>query len=302
MIDIKGVSKKLGDNQVLKDIELHVEKGSIFGLIGPNGAGKTTLMKLMTGIYKADCGEILVNGNYVYENIENKARIGYVADENNYFTNFTVKNIKKFYQLSYKSFNNERFERINRLFNIPMKLSVKKLSKGMKTKLAVMLNLSIMPDVLIMDEPTSGLDPIVKRQMLNLILDDVAERQTTVLISSHNLSELEKICDSIAILNNGKIAYTNSLEDMKRKIRRIQLVFKNDIPADIDIWNDIVSRTMKVEKAGRVYNIITRDYSEDLKGRLSEAGVLFQEEIDLSLEDMFIYSVGGEDIYEEVFK
>lgn len=302
MIDIKGVSKKLGDSQVLEDIELHVEKGSIFGLIGPNGAGKTTLLKLMAGIYKADCGEILINGNYVYENIENKARIGYVADENNYFTNFTVKNIKKFYQLSYKSFNNERFERINRLFNIPMKLSVKKLSKGMKTKLAVMLNLSIMPDVLIMDEPTSGLDPIVKRQMLNLILDDVAERQTTVLISSHNLSELEKICDSIAILNNGKIAYTNSLEDMKRKIRRIQLVFKNDIPADIDIWNDIVSRTMKVEKVGRVYNIITRDYSEDLKGRLSEAGVLFQEEIDLSLEDMFIYSVGGEDIYEEVFK
>lgn len=302
MIDIEGVSKKLGDKQVLKNIEFHVEKGSIFGLIGPNGAGKTTLLKLMTGIYKADRGEIKINGNYVYENIENKAHIGYVADENNYFANFTVKNIKKLYQLSYKSFNNERFERINRLFNIPMKLSVKKFSKGMKTKLAVMLNLSIMPDVLIMDEPTSGLDPIVKRQMLNLILDDVAERQTTVLISSHNLSELEKICDSIAILNNGEIAYTNSLEDMKRKIRRIQLVFKNDIPADLDIWNDIVSRTMKVEKVGRVYNIITKDYSEDLKGRLSEAGVLFQEEIDLSLEDMFIYSVGGEDVYEEVFK
>lgn len=302
MIDIKGVSKKLGDNQVLKDIELHVEKGSIFGLIGPNGAGKTTLLKLMTGIYKADCGKIMINGDYVYENAENKAHIGYVADENKYFTNFTVKNIKKFYQLAYKSFSNERFEKINKLFNIPMKLSIKKLSMGNQTKLAIMLNLSVMPDILIMDEPTAGLDPIVKRQVLNLILDDVAARQTTVVISSHNLSELEKICDNIAIINKGSIAYTSSLEDMKRKIRRIQLVFKNDVPADIDAWDEIASSALKVEKVGRVYNLITKDYSEDLKDKLSCIGVLFQEEIDLSLEDMFIYSVGGEDIYEEVFK
>lgn len=298
MISIENVNKSLGSRRILRDINLKINTGSIFGLIGPNGAGKTTMIKMLTGIYEPDSGNVLFDGKPVFENVDVKERLGYVADENNYFSNFKVMEIKEFYRLSHKRFDYDVYDRINKIFDIPDTRPIKKLSKGMKTRLAIMLNLSIIPDVLILDEPTSGLDPIAKKEVLNLIVEIVAQKHTTVIISSHNLSELEKICDSIAIINNGKIMYTSSIEDMKGKIRKIQVVFKGEAPDDIDKWDEII----KVEKVGRVYNIITKDYSDDFKKKLDSYEIMFKEELDLSLEEMFIYSLGGDRDYEEIFK
>ncbi|MFU0825057.1 ABC transporter ATP-binding protein [Clostridium sp.] len=298
MIEIINGHKSLGDKDVLKNINLKVEKGSIFGLIGPNGAGKTTLIKDIMGIYKLDKGEIKVKGEPVFENSKIKGVMGYVTDENNLLDYFTLKDTVNFYSLSYKSFDKNRFYKLNETFQLPEKKSIRKFSKGMKMRLSIMLNLSIMPEVLVMDEPTNGLDPIVKRQFINILLEDVAERGTTVLISSHNLGELERICDSIAILNKGEIKYSNSIEKMKETIRKIQVVFKNDAPCDLEEWNEII----KVERVGRVYNIVTKDYSKKFLDKLNSCEILFQEEIDLSLEDMFIYSIGGDVNYEELFK
>jgi len=298
VIEIINGYKSLGDKEVLKNINLKVEQGSIFGLIGPNGAGKTTLIKSMMGIYKLDKGEIKVKEEPVFENSKIKGVMGYVTDENTLLDYFTLKDAVKFYSLSYKSFDENRFYELNKIFQLPEKKSIRKFSKGMKMRLSIMLNLSIMPEVLVMDEPTNGLDPIVKREFINILLEDVAERGTTVLISSHNLGELERICDSIAIINNGEIKYSNSIEKMKETIRKIQVVFKNDAPSDLGEWNEII----KVEKVGRVYNIVTKDYSKEFLDKLNSCEILFQEEIDLTLEDMFIYSIGGDVNYEELFK
>jgi len=298
LIEICEVNKKLGEKQVLKDVNIKVDKGSIFGLIGPNGAGKTTLIRCLTGIYKVDKGNVQVANQEVFDNASVKKTIGYVADDNNYLSSFKVKEMIKFYELSYESFNRERFNELNKIFQIPEKRTIKKLSKGMKMRLSIMLNLSIMPEVLILDEPTSGLDPIVKKKVLSLLMEDAAERGTTILISSHNLSDLERICDSVAIMHNGEVKYCNSIEDMKRNIRKIQVVFKEEAPEDLCCWKEIIN----VSQVGRVYNIITKEYTEELKSKLSGENIVFAEEIDLSLEDMFIYSIEGEEGYEEIFK
>lgn len=298
MIEICGVNKKLGEKQVLKDVNIKVDKGSIFGLIGPNGAGKTTLIRCLTGIYKVDKGNVQVASQEVFDSSDVKKTIGYVADDNSYLSNFKVKEMVKFYQLSYESFSRERFNELNKIFQIPEKRTIKKLSKGMKMRLSIMLNLSIMPEVLVLDEPTSGLDPIVKKKVLSLLMEDAAERGTTIFISSHNLSDLERICDSVAIMHNGEVKYCNSIEDMKRNIRKIQVVFKDEAPKDLACWKEIIN----VSQVGRVYNVITKEYTEELKSKLSGESIMFAEEIDLSLEDMFIYSIEGEEGYEEIFK
>lgn len=296
MIEIKGFSKSFDDKRVLNNINISVPKGSIFGLIGPNGAGKTTLIKALTGIYYGDEGEIFIDGQNVYENVDIKSKIGYVADENNFLSSYRVKDIIRFYQYSYKEFNLERFRKLNKIFKLPEKSYVFRFSKGMKMRLSIMLNLCIMPEVLILDEPTSGLDPVIKRKFMNLLLDEVAERQTTVFISSHNLSDLERICDGVAIINQGEVKYSNSIENMKNKIKKLQVAFIDDAPEDIDKWEEII----KVNKVGRVYHLITKDYNEELMDKLKKLRVHFIEELDLSLEDMFLYTLGEEDYYEEV--
>lgn len=297
MIEIFGVYKNIGDREILTNVDINIAKGSIFGLIGPNGAGKTTLIKCVMGILKPDKGSIKVKEMDVFENTEAKQLIGFVPDQSSYYGTFRVKDIINFYQLSYKNFNMDRYNQLNSVFKIPEKRFIRDLSKGMKTRFSIMMSLSIMPEILVLDEPTSGLDPIIKREVLKLILDDVAERQTTVLISSHNLGDLERICDSIAIIKDGEIKYSNSIENMKTGIRKFQVVFRDEAPKDIEKWDDIMS----VSKTGRVYYIVTSKYTDSLKKKLETNGADIIDEIDLSLEDMFIYSMGGDDAYEEIF-
>lgn len=297
MIEISEVYKNIGDREILTNVDINIVKGSIFGLIGPNGAGKTTLIKCVIGILKPDKGSIKVKEMDVFENTEAKQLIGFVPDQSSYYGTFRVKDIIKFYQLSYKNFNMDRYNQLNSVFKIPDKRFIRDLSKGMKTRFSIMMSLSIMPEVLVLDEPTSGLDPIIKKEVLKLILDDVAERQTTVLISSHNLGDIERICDSIAIIKDGEIKYNNSIENMKTGIRKFQVVFKDEAPKDMEKWDDIMS----VSKTGRVYYIVTSKYTDSLKKKLETNGADIIDEIDLSLEDMFIYSMGGDDAYEEIF-
>ncbi|KGM94553.1 ABC transporter [Clostridium novyi A str. 4552] len=297
MIKVTDVSKTLGDKKVLKDISFEVKKGSIFGLIGPNGAGKTTIIKHLVGIYDVDHGKITVNDEPIYENPKIKKTIGYISDDNNFINTFNLKTIAKFYKLSYEKFDMEKFFKLNEIFKLPVKRSIRKFSKGMKMRVSIMLNLSIMPDILVLDEPTNGLDPIIKKKFFNILLGDVADRGTTVIISSHNLNELERICDSVAIINGGEIKYSNSIENMKQSIRKIQVVFKENPPKDLEKWDDLIN----VEKIGRVHNIVTKNYGEEFLNKLDSCGIMFREEIDLSLEDMFIYSVGEEVNYEELF-
>lgn len=296
MIEIANLNKKLNGKDILKDINIKVERGSIFGIIGANGAGKTTLIKCLTGILKPDTGGVKILGEDVYENINVKSRIGYVADQNGYSIAMKVREIAEFYQRLYPKFSMARFDKLNLLFKLDNKKRIRQLSKGMKMRLSIMLNLASIPDVLIMDEPTSGLDPIIKREVFRLLVDDVAERGMTLFISSHNLSDLERICDSVAIIEDGAIKYCNSVEEMKKKIRKLQCVFKDDAAIDF-VSLSKEKGILHVDKVGKVYSVITENYSDELKNKL-ESNAMFVEEIDLSLEDMFIYSVGSEIDYE----
>ena len=288
MIEINEVTKILGDREVLKNITLGVTKGTIFGLIGENGAGKTTLIKCLTGIYLPDQGRVRIGEQEVFDNPAVKARIGYVADQNHCFPGMKVKELIRFYRLSYSSFSEERFQSLNQVFQLDLNKRLKQLSKGMKIRLALGLNLSIRPEVLVLDEPTSGLDPIVKREVTNLLLQEVEERDTTIFISSHHLSDLERICDNIAIIQEGQIQYVNSLEGMKRNIKKLQVVFQEEPPQDLKDWPEVLA----MEKLGRVHYLITKEYSREFEEKLKGCRLMFLEEVDLSLEDMFIYAAG----------
>lgn len=298
MIEVNNVSFEIDNKHILKDINLKINEGTIFGIIGPNGVGKTTLLRCLTGIYKPTCGTINYDGREVYDNGEVKSLIGYVADENIMQTKFKVKEILKYYKYTYSNFDENKFNKLNETFKIPVNKFIFQLSKGMKMRLSIMLALSIKAKYLVLDEPTSGLDAILKNKLLKIFLDEVIENNTTIVISSHHLSELERICDDVAILDEGVVSYENSVENMKNRIKKIQVAFDKTIDED-DLKLD---GTFKISKVGRVFTIITDEYDEKLLKSLEELKPLFIEEIDLSLEDIFIYKVDKEDSHEKIFK
>ncbi|WP_291636008.1 ABC transporter ATP-binding protein [Clostridium sp.] len=293
MIDIKNVSKRIDDRYILKNVNLHVNKGSIFGIIGENGAGKTTLIKCLTGIYRANEGSILIDDEESFDNAKIKQKIGYVSDENQYFSSFKVKELLKFYKKAYNDFSEERFDELNKKFKIPLERRVRELSKGMKMRTSILLNLSIKPDILILDEPTSGLDPVIKKEIMSIIVDEVASRDVTVFISSHHLDNIERICDNVAIIKNGEIKLMSSMEEAKNSMKKLQVVFKNE--SDINKELASIDGVIKVETIGRVNYIITKNYTKDLEKMLYDLGADFIETVDMSLEDMFIYFVEEEE-------
>lgn len=287
MLKVMDVSKSFSGKEAIKNIYLEVKTGTIMGLIGPNGAGKSTLLRTLVDIYEPDSGEIKIKGENIKDNYLLKQIIGYVPDKFDFFSSYQIKDIIKYYKLAYKNFDEIRFNKINKIFEIPLQKKLSKLSKGNISRVAFMLTLSCNPELLVLDEPTSGLDPIVKRKLLTLLVEDVSERGTTVIISSHNLTDLESICDQVVFLNNGEVVKDNSLDNLKTSMKKLQVIFKDTAPADFENWSEF----LHLEKFGRSYNIITEHYTEDLAARLKENGVLFIEELNLTLEDMLFYTV-----------
>lgn len=297
MIEIKNLSLNLdGQNNILKNINLKMEKGKIYGLIGPNGVGKTTLIKCLTGIYEPNIGKVLYDGINVYNSSEVKGKIAYVADENNFFSSFTIEKIIEYFSLAYEKFDKKRFEEMNSFFKIDIKKKYNQLSKGQRIRIYLMIALAQNSDYIILDEPTAGLDPILKNKLLYLLQKEREDREVTIIISSHHLNELEKICDDVIIVNNGEISYMNTLENMKNKIKKIQVAF--DMPVYEEDLN--IEGIFKLSRVGRVFTIITDDYSEIFIEKLKTFNPLFIEEIDLTLEDIFIYRVEKEDMHEEI--
>ena len=291
VIEVNNVSFEIDGRIILNDINLKIPEGKIYGIIGPNGVGKTTLLRCLTGIYENTKGLVKYDGENVYDNPKVKEIIGYVADENIMHPNFRVKDLIKFYKYSYTKFDEKKFKELNEIFKIPERKFIFQLSKGMKMRLSIMLAFSIHAKYLILDEPTSGLDAILKNKLLKIFADEVYDNNTTIIISSHHLNELERICDDVAILDNGVISYENSLENMKNKIKKIQIAF--DEPVYEEDLN--LKGIFKISKVGRVFTIITDEYDDEFIKGLNKFKPLFIEEVDLSLEDIFIYKVDKED-------
>lgn len=289
-IVVHELTKTFRENTALENINLEVPPGTIFGLVGPNGAGKTTLIKIIMGLLLPTRGWVSIDGRSVHQDPEVKSRIGYLAEYQRYYPNFRVKDMFRLYRESYETWSPERFQELHQVFNLPENAKVKNLSKGMRTQLAIILNLAVRPALLVLDEPTSGLDPVLRRQFLAILMDEVAENGTTVFISTHNLHELERICDHLAIIHQGRLLFNESLEDLKHKVRKIQAAFENPLPAGVLQKTGILN----VEQQGRVYSITVQDGIDELTAELRTFQPLFLDFVDISLEEIFIHRMGGE--------
>ena len=283
MLEMKNVTKTFGDVTALKNLTMTVPRGAVYGLVGPNGAGKSTAIRLFLGVYRQDSGQVLLENQTIYENPELKARIGSIPDDIFYFPSATMEDTKTFYKGMYPNFDEELYQRLNQVFRLPQKKQLRQFSKGMQKQAAFHLTLCTRPDVLILDEPVDGLDPVMRRQVWNLILADVEQRQTTVLISSHNLRELEDICDHVGIMDHGRMLLERSLADMQGNIHKLQLV--GDAPSDLEILHESTT--------GRLRTLIVRGGSEELQAKMANSDATFVDMIPLSLEEIFIYELGG---------
>ena len=289
LIRVCNLVKYFDDFKVLNGLNIHVEKGSIYGLVGPNGAGKTTVMNHITGAYRQNGGTIKIDGEDVYENEDIKKKVLYIADDWFYFGTATVKEMASFYADIYKDFDKDRYLRIGKLFNIDEKRQIRKLSKGMKKQVAFWIVLSCLPDVLILDEPLDGLDPVMRKQILNLIISDVSERGMTVLVSSHNLRELEDICDHVGIIYRGKMVIEKSLDDLKGVVKKYQAIISDEDMTKIEENLDVLHKS----KLGSVTTFIIRDTKGNAEDFIKKLSPQFCESVKLTLEEVFIYELGG---------
>ncbi len=288
MIKVENLVKTFGDFKALDEANVKVENGSVYGLVGPNGAGKSTLIRHLTGVYKQDSGEVYVDDEKVWENPKVKGKIAAIPDNWFFFNTAPISEMMRFYKGMYSNFSEERFNKLKEAFDIDIKKGIKYLSKGMQKQAAFWLALSTMPDYLILDEPVDGLDPVMRRRVWSLIMDDVAERGTTVLVSSHNLRELEDVCDHVGIMNRGKVVLERSLSELQDNMVKLQVVFKEDmteVPSDIPMLHDSVM--------GRVHTMIVRMCPEAAVKCVSKYEPLLVEAVPLTLEEIFVYEVGG---------
>ena len=287
MIQIHNVKKQFEGIEALKNLSLTIEKGSIYGLLGSNGAGKTTLLKMIGGIYKQDEGEILVDGEPIYENIKLKAKMIVLTDSLYFFPQSTVRQMANFYQSVYPSWNEQRFQQLSNVFPIEVTKKIHRMSKGMQRQVAFWLSLSTMPELLILDEPFDGLDAVMRQKVKNLLVQDVAERELTILISSHNLREVEDLCDHIGILHHGEIMIEKDLDDLKSDIHKIQVAFKGEVPPKFSQGLDVLYK----EERGSVRMFIVRGKEEEISNHvLLNKPVLF-DILPLTLEEIFIYEM-----------
>jgi len=289
MIEVKELHKSFDGFEALRGLNIHVPRGAVYGLVGPNGAGKSTVIRHLAGIYRQDSGEVLIGGEPVYENPAVKAKLAYIPDDIFYFGAATIRDMKNLYRAMIPTFSDERFEKLREAFPLEEKRAMRRLSKGMQKQAAFWIALSCCPEVILLDEPVDGLDPVMRRQVWSLLLQDVAERGTTVLVSSHNLRELEDVCDHVGIMDKGRMLLERPLAALQENTVKIQLALPDgaELPEGLDILHET--------RTGRLRQLILRGNGDELTARLQVCNPFFLDVLPLSLEEIFIYELGGED-------
>ena len=283
MLQLHNITKAFGSFKALDDLSMTVPKGAVYGLVGPNGAGKTTAIRHMTGVYRPDSGTVTLEGLPIFENPLIKERIGYIPDDIFFFPSASISDMQSYYRGIYPQFDDALFDRLFEVFQLPKKSPMRRFSKGMQKQAAFHLALCTRPDMLILDEPVDGLDPVMRRQVWSLILSEVSQRETTVLISSHNLRELEDICDHVGIMDHGKMLLERSLEDMQGSTVKLQLV--GDAPEGLDILHE--------SSSGRLRTLVVRGSAQEVAAKMQTVETAYFDVLPLSLEEIFIYELGG---------
>lgn len=289
MIDVRELSKSFGGFKALVDVHINVQKGSVYGLLGPNGAGKTTLIKHLAGVYRQDTGTITIDGRPVYENPFVKSQLVYIPDDLYFFSQYSIADMAALYAGFYPTWDWKRFHTLQKVFSIDPQKRVIRLSRGMQKQVAFWLGICALPRIMILDEPVDGLDPVMRKKVWSLVLQDVAARQTTVLVSSHNLRELEDVCDHVGILHDGKILVEKDLDDLKTDIHKLQVGFSKEVPSNLLQADTILHR----EQSGSIIQLIVRGNRDQLLSEVRRADPVLLDILPLTLEEIFIYELGG---------
>ncbi len=293
MLKISQLNKNFGTKEVLKNLDLEVNNGSIFGLVGINGAGKSTLLRLIAGVYQADSGEILLDGRDTYRDEKVRAQIAFVSDEQYYPIGSTVESLKLLYTSVY-DFDEEAYQKYLRMFELEPRMSVPNLSKGMKRRVSLLFALSLRPKLILLDEAYDGLEPLARLRFKKALGELIEDEGVSVIISSHNLKELEDICDSYGILEDGHIVSYGDLLEAREMINKYQAAFKDEVPDTAFDSFDL----LHFEKQGRVYNLVIRGAEEEVTGKLSAMDPVILDVLPVNFEELFIYEMEKRGKYE----
>ena len=291
MIEANNVTKRFNDITAVDDVTLSIEEGKVFGLIGTNGAGKSTFLRMLSGVLKQDEGNIEIDDLKVYENPACKEKFFFISDEAYFFLNATPDEMMRFYSKWYPSYDKTRYEKLMDNFGLDRRRKINTFSKGMKKQLSIILGLSAKTKYIFCDETFDGLDPVMRQAVKSLFASDMAERDFTPIIASHNLRELEDICDTVGLLHKGGMLMSEDLDDVKGDVHKIQVVFPSDTDSD-SLLDEL--RILEKEKRGSLLTLIVRGQEREIKDRLSEGNPVFMESLSLSLEEIFITSTGVE--------
>lgn len=291
MIEIKGVTKKF-DNKftALDNIDLTIPTGTAFGLLGSNGAGKSTILRLISGIYKQEEGTVKADGEDIFDNVSVKERVFFIDDETVQFSKYTLKSLKDFYKGYYPNFSEELFEKLRAQVNLPMDKRIDRFSKGMKRQAIVVVGLACRTDYLLLDEAFDGLDPTMRIIVKKMLVDAMIDRNLTAIISSHNLKEINEVCDTVALLHKGKILFNRDLDSVKGNIHKVQAAFAVDYNGKEDFEG---LNVLHYERTGSVCYLIIKGSEEEIRENLKVKKPLVLDIVPLSLEEIFIYEMEG---------
>ena len=289
MIKLTGVTKKFGDFTALDGVDLMIPKGTSFGLLGSNGAGKSTILRLLSGIYSQDGGSVKIDDEEVFDNTSVKERVFFINDETVQFGSFTLKGLRDYYKGFYPNFSDELFEELRNTVNLPMDKKIDRFSKGMKRQAIVITGLACRTDYLLLDEAFDGLDPTMRIIVKRMLVDAMLDRQLTTVISSHNLKEINEVCDSVALLHQGKMLFNRDLDSVKGSIHKVQAAFKEEYTKEDFEKYDI----LHYSRSQSIHYLIMKGSEEEIREKLSEKDPIVLDLIPLSLEEIFIYEMEG---------
>lgn len=294
MIELKKAVKAFDSYTALDGIDLTIEKGTAFGLLGSNGAGKSTILRLLSGIYRPDSGEVTIDGENVYDNVGIKQRVFFINDETTQFTGYTLKKLKNYYKSYYPNFSEELFEALRQKVKLPLDKKISTFSKGMKRQAIVIIALACRTDYLLMDEAFDGLDPTMRIIVKKMLVDAMLDRKLTTIISSHNLKEINEVCDTAALLHEGKIIFSRDIDSVKSSVHKVQAVFPKDDSGESPVYTESDFKDLEIlhfERNQSIYYIIAKGEEEVIRAAFAPKKPLLLELIPLSLEEIFIYEL-----------
>lgn len=289
MIEIRNISKTFDDIKAVDNITIDIKEGEVFGLIGTNGAGKSTFLRMMAGVLKCDEGSIKIDGQDVFENTDAKKKFFYITDEQYFLQGATPEEMMKFYESIYEDYDTKRFYEMLEKFDLGKNRKISTFSKGMKKQLSIILGICAKTKYLFCDETFDGLDPVMRQAVKSIFAAEMVDREFTPIIASHNLRELEDICDHVGLLHKGGVILSKELAEMKENIHKVQCVLKEGVTKEVFDGIDILS----IETRGSLYTITARGDRNDILNKIKETEPLFIEALPLSLEEIFISETGG---------